>query len=237
LVPSPLGQRRGRGASAGLGHPPGEFLGLGLSGLDGCPGSQRKRLPDNVSTVGSDVGEFYAVALAYLFGFIDLHLLGSIGRGAVARKVFGRAAVDRAVEQVTSVLHGWGQRSPQVTARTASLVSHALLLNRSPLLADLSEDALNGLRENMSIPYSLRQNVHSLHRALAALGHVRAPRPPARLALAPAQGVDPAWAHWVQRWHDTSALPVSGRKGRRNQMLRMGRWLAAEHPDIREPNQ
>jgi integrase len=49
--------------------------------------------------------------------------------------------------------------------------------------------------------------------------------------------VDPVWADWVQRWHGTSTLPVSGRKGRRSQMLRMGRWLAAEHPDIREPSQ
>ena len=80
----------------------------------------------------------YAIALAYLFGFIELHLLpGDVGRGAVARKVFGQAAVDQAVERLPSVLHGWGQRSPQVTARTASLVCHALLLNRSPLLADL----------------------------------------------------------------------------------------------------
>ncbi|MCC3328343.1 tyrosine-type recombinase/integrase [Nocardia abscessus] len=179
----------------------------------------------------------YAIALAYLFGFTELNLLGNVGRGAVARKVFGEAIIDQAVERVTSVLHGWGQRSPQVTVRTASLVCHALLLNRSPLLSDLSDDVLNGLRTNMSIPYSLRQNVHSLHRALAALGHVGPPRPPARLALAPAEGVDPVWADWVQRWHDTSPLPVSGRKGRRNQMLRMGRWLAVEHPDIREPGQ
>ena len=78
----------------------------------------------------------YAIALAYLFGFTELHFLGNVGRGAVARKVFGGPAVDQAVEQVTSVLHGWGQRSPQVTSRTASLVCHALLLNRSPLLAD-----------------------------------------------------------------------------------------------------
>jgi integrase len=179
----------------------------------------------------------YAVALAYLFGFTELDLLGNVGRGAVARKVFGEAIVDQAVEEVTSVLHGWGQRSPQVNARTANLVCHALLLNRSPLLADLSEDTLQGLRTNMSIPYSLRQTVHSLHRALAALKYVEAPRPPARLALAPAEGVDPVWAEWVQRWHDTSPLPVSGRKGRRNQMLRIGRWLAAEHPDVREPGQ
>jgi integrase len=179
----------------------------------------------------------YAIAVAYLFGFTELHLLGNVGRGAVARKVFGQAAVDQAVEQVTSVLHGWGQRSPQVTVRTASLVCHALLLNRSPLLADLSGDMLQALRANMSVPYSLRQNVHSLHRALAALGYVGPPRPPRRLALAPAEGVDPVWADWVQRWHNTSTLPASGRKGRRNQMLRMGRWLAAEHPEVREPGQ
>ena len=57
MVPSPLGHGRGRGASARLRHPRGEFLGLGRGGLDGCPGNQRKRFPDNVSTVGAHVGE------------------------------------------------------------------------------------------------------------------------------------------------------------------------------------
>jgi hypothetical protein len=40
----------------------------------------------------------YAIAVAYLFGFTELHFLGNVGRGAVARKVFGRAAVDQAVD-------------------------------------------------------------------------------------------------------------------------------------------
>jgi integrase len=179
----------------------------------------------------------YAIGLACLFGFTELNLLGNVGRAAVARKVFGSARVDHAVGQVTSVLHGWGQRSPQVTARTESLVCHALLLNRSPLLEDLSAEVLQDLRANMTIPYSLRQNIHGLHRALAALGLTSPPPPPARLARPPVEGVAPAWAGWVQRWHDTSPLPPRGRKGRRNQMLRMGRWLAAEHPEIQEPGQ
>jgi integrase len=179
----------------------------------------------------------YAIGLAYLFGFTELNLLGNVGRAAVARKVFGSARVDDAVGQVTSVLHGWGHRSPQVTVRTESLVCHALLLNRSPLLEDLSAEVLHGLRANTAIPYSLRQNIHSLHRALAALGFTIPPPPPVRLARPPVEGVAPAWAGWVQRWHDTSPLPPRGRKGRRNQMLRMGRWLAAEHPEIQEPGQ
>jgi hypothetical protein len=179
----------------------------------------------------------YAIALAYLFGFAELHLLGNVGRAAVARKVFGKARVDDAVDQVTSVLHGWGQRSPQVTARTVSLVCHALLLNRSPRLEDLSADVLRELRTNMTIPYSLRQNIHGVHRALAALGVTSRPPPPARLAPPPLEGVAETWAGWVQRWHDTSPLPARSRKGRRNQMLRMGRWLGAEHPEIQEPGQ
>jgi hypothetical protein len=141
------------------------------------------------------------------------------------------------VGQVTSVLYGWGQRSPQVTRRTASLVCHALLLNRNPCLADLSEEVLQGLRTNLTIPYTLRQNVHSVHRALAALGLTSYPRPSARLTPPPVEGVAPSWTDWVQRWHDASTLPVRSRKDRRNQMLRMGRWLAAEHPEVEEPAQ
>ena len=179
----------------------------------------------------------YAIALAYVFGFTELNLLGNVGRAAVARKVFGSARVGNTVGQVTSVLHGWGRRSPQVTVRTESLVCHALLLNRSPLLADLSAEVLQDLRSNTAVPYSLRQNVHSLHRALAALGLTSSPPPPARLACPPVEGVASAWAGWVQRWHDTSPLPPRGRKGQRNQMLRMGRWLAAEHPEVQEPGQ
>jgi integrase-like protein len=161
----------------------------------------------------------YAIALAYVFGFTELNLLGNVGRAAVAGKVFGSARVNDAVGQVTSVLHGWGHRSPQVTVRTESLVCHALLLNRSPLLAELSAEVLQDLRSNTAVPYSLRQNVHSLHRALAALG-LTSPPPPARLAPPPVEGVAAAWAGWVQRWHDTSPLAPCGRKGRRNQMLR-----------------
>lgn len=179
----------------------------------------------------------YAIALAYLFGFSDLQLLGNIGRAAVARKVFGKAVVDKAMDQVTSVLHGWGHRSPQVSARTASLVCHALLLNRSPSLADLSADVLDGLRSNMAIPYSLRQNVNSLHRALAALGLTSAPQTPVRLAPAPVEGVAEPWANWVQRWYDTSTLPLRSRRIGRSQMLRMGRWLAVEHLEVEQPQQ
>jgi integrase len=203
----------------------------------GVLGTSRKTYQSMYPRWADSSARSYAIGLAYLFGFDALQLLGNLGRAAVARKVFGQDRVDHAVDQITSVLHGWGQRSPQVTTRTASLVCHAILLNRSPQLGDLSADVLQQLRANLTIPYSLRQNIHSLHRALAALGLTSPPQPPARPTRPPVQGVAEPWVRWVQRWHDTSALPARSRKDRRNQMLRIGRWLAAEHPEIQQPSQ
>jgi len=198
-------------------------------------GPSRTAFQDRYPGWADSSARTYAIGLAYLFGFTELNLLGNVGRAAVARKVFGSARVDDAVGQVTSVLHGWGHRSPQVTVRTESLVCHALLLNRSPFLEDLSAEFLQDLRANVTVPYSLRQNVHSLHRALAALGLTSPPRPPSRLACPPVEGVTTAWAGWVQRWHDTSPLPPRGRKGRRNQMLRMGGGWPPSTPRSKSP--
>ena len=179
----------------------------------------------------------YAIALAYLFGFIELHFLGNVGRGAVARKVFGRAAVDQAVEQVTSVLHGWGASGPRRSPHGPRAWSATRCCSIAVRCWPICPRTCCGGCERTCRFRTRCARTSTACTGLAALGHVRPPRPPARLTLAPAQGVDPLWADWVQRWHDTSTLPVSGRKGRRNQMLRMGRWLAAEHPDIREPSQ
>ena len=50
-------------------------------------------------------------------------------------------------------------------------------------------------------------------------------------------GTHPAWADWVERWHDTSTLTPKVRAIVRTIMAKAGRWLAAEHPEITEPGQ
>ena len=80
-------------------------------------------------------------------------------------------------------------------------------------------------------------SLFGLQRAAAAAGHCD---PPVRLGsyrMEDLEGMAPAWAQWVERWHATSTLTPRVRSIVRCIMAKAGRWLAAEHPDITEPAQ
>lgn len=50
-------------------------------------------------------------------------------------------------------------------------------------------------------------------------------------------GVPASWAASVEHWHATSTLTPKIRDGYRSVLAKIGRWLAAEHPEITEPGQ
>jgi hypothetical protein len=56
-------------------------------------GTSRKAYQSMYPRWADSSARSYAIGLAYLFGFDALQLLGNLGRGAVARKVFGQARV------------------------------------------------------------------------------------------------------------------------------------------------
>lgn len=49
------------------------------------------------------------------------------------------------------------------------------------------------------------------------------------------QGVPPEWAQWCARWRDTSTLRPKTRESNYDFVLRVGLWLAKEHPSISSP--
>ncbi|MFF4181442.1 hypothetical protein ACFYY6_37685, partial [Streptomyces sp. NPDC001750] len=91
----------------------------------------------------------YVIALAYLVGgSVDFHRIGSYSRPSVARRVFGDHALEAAVAEVTEVLTGWGYRSNEGSRHgLRRVLCEVLLLNRSPLLSDLSGETLLQMRE------------------------------------------------------------------------------------------
>jgi integrase len=181
----------------------------------------------------------FAVALAYMLGGFDrFEQLGTFNRLHLAKLVFGADVVDSSIAQAAATLDAWGYRVPNAAKhRLRGVLSQALLLNRSPLLEDLSTEAFTRLRTHPATTDYQLPLLYALQRAVAALGHCEPPVRAGYNAAPVIEGADPAWTGWVERWHATSTLTPRVRAIIRTIMAKAGRWLAAEHPEITEPAQ
>jgi hypothetical protein len=97
--------------------------------------------------VGSSARPYLLVYAYLLGGFTAFDRVGRFHRRSLAWRVFGKEPVEDAIGQVRDVLAGWGYHRRCERDLTA-LVSHVLLLNRSPLLEDLSLEVLTRLRSD-----------------------------------------------------------------------------------------
>ena len=178
----------------------------------------------------------HMAAIAWLLGcFDDLSSLGRFERVTFANKVFGRPRVAAAIAMIEEVLKGWGYADHGPGRGIRRVLCELLVVNRSPRLGDLTGDVVDAVRRSSSSA-GTSATLHHVHRGLAWLGITEAPVLPLfpKPTLA---GGDPLWAAWVLRWEATSTLTPYTRRQMRGILLKVGRWLAAEHPEIREPPQ
>jgi integrase len=180
----------------------------------------------------------YLVAMAYLLdGFAAFEWLGPFNRVALASRVFGPPLVQQALEPIMTTLQAWGYHSARHTTTVPGLVSALLLHNRSPYLADLTAPTIEHFRrEDVACPQK-GSALYGIHRAIAALSFVD---PPTRSTGGPVPeitGMDAAWQAWVERWVATSPLTRNVRQTFRTILFKVGRWLAQQHPEVREPAQ
>ncbi|MFQ5808192.1 MAG: tyrosine-type recombinase/integrase, partial [Armatimonadota bacterium] len=179
------------------------------------------------------------LALAYLLvGFCDWQALGRVERFTLARKIFGKDRLDRALQTVLGVLSGWGYRASSLRDVRLALCC-ALLARKSPRLQDLDVDLLRALyakARKRGVGYV------ALARALAGLGlierpleftHQRGEHPP----LIMTDAVPAAWVEWCRRWYRASTLRAGTRDGYYALLLKAGRWLMATHPGVASPEQ
>jgi integrase len=183
----------------------------------------------------------FLVALAWLLGgFSDFQHLGMFNRLHLAQLIFGAGHVGAALDEATAVLDRWGYRS-QVRngeCKLPGVLAQALLINRSPRLADLTTGAFAMLHAHPAARGRQHQaTLYALQKAAASLGYCDAPVRPGRLHIPVIEGTSPQWAGWVERWHATSPLTPKVRAIIRTIIAKAGRWLAAEHPGITEPGQ
>ena len=183
----------------------------------------------------------FLVALAYLTGgFTGFQHLGMFNRLHLAQLIFGREAVDAAMSEAAAVLDRWGYRSQARDGehRLPGVLAQALLINGSPRLADLTDEAFARLSGHPAAAARTHQAaLYALQKVAADLGFCQAPVRPGGNHMPVIEGADAAWAGWVERWHATSALTPRVRAIIRTIVAKAGRWLAAEHPEITEPGQ
>lgn len=84
---------------------------------------------------------------------------------SVAWRVFGRAEVHSALSQIMAVLDGWGyQTAKKDCDKLHTTIAQTLLVNRSPLLEDLSTEVLTALRDHPAIGRWGRSPLYGIHR-------------------------------------------------------------------------
>lgn len=183
------------------------------------------------------------IALSYLLcGFSRLHALGQVTQTSLASKIFGRPALDAAVQPVCQELLRLGFGAWKLKQEIPRTLCEIFLANRSPRLEDLSTEVLESVRKEALALY-LKTNLATVSHALASLGYLSRPlakwvKEGERFGNVDTQeGVAPQWASWCQRWRDTSSLVPKSRQKLSLYLLQAGRWLAEVHPDITEPAQ
>ncbi len=183
--------------------------------------------------------------IAYLLGphtdfFLPL-LRGERSSQPLAWYLFGKERVQETVNQVHSIMSTWGFETGSTRRHLATTIAEVLLVNRSPYLEDLPRSLLANLRETMA-PYK-RGCIDRLSKALAHLGIIDSPLPPPseRKKVLPehgdTEGIAPEWVEWCFQWFRFSDLSPRIRRAYLNKLLRVGRWLAATHPDVTIPHQ
>jgi integrase len=179
----------------------------------------------------------YLAAHAHLLGsFTEFHLLGSFQRLTLSWRIFGRDRVNGEITRARAVLAGWGYQLGRDDDTLLPVVACQLfLLNRSPHLEDLTTELFDHVRRDRLLDGTRLNTLHALQRAVSALGFCDPPRRNTGRHSARATGGAQVWQQWADRWHATSTLTPRARGNVRSKLLKVGRWLEAEHPDAADP--
>jgi integrase len=183
----------------------------------------------------------FLIALGYLLGgFTDFQHLGNFNRLHLAHLLFGAEPLTMTMQEVSVVAERWGYRSQtrdDGRFRLPGVLAQALLINRSPALADLSTDAFARLHAHPASTGRHPAALYALQRLVAELGYCHPPVRPGFNHAPALTDVPQSWAPLLQRWYDTSTLTPNVRANIRINMAKAGRWAAAECPEAVDPSQ
>jgi integrase len=183
------------------------------------------------------------IATAYLLrGITDFIGLGPFSKHVLAEKVFGSERLREASQPIADLLRSWGLGTSMVKIRYPRLIAELLLLNGSPLLADLTSEIMVRAREG-KMDRRAKGLISMFTKALAEIRNspllfLRVQSAKTKtVSRAVTSGVPQEWAEWCVRWIESSTASQSQRNHVYYTALKVGRWLADKRPEVRSPAQ
>lgn len=180
------------------------------------------------------------MALAYILGGVrHFYLTVPHQPDRFASKLFGYQPVQNAQTLVAEQLRAWGYGECGLDTTVRRMLSVLLIENGSPYLYELGEAVFRQVYEAVNEndkPWLVRISrvLHHLNRVAFVL---KEPGPKKPDTTATVANISEEWVSWYQRWRDTSTLAPQTKHYMYYNMLKVGRWLAAHHPDIASPAQ
>ena len=182
-------------------------------------------------------------AFAYLLGGIrQLPETDKCKRSYFAALIFGHEVVEAALQRVIGQLMSWGYSSVDIPSQVREVLSEFFLVNGSTALEMLPTDIVSRVQRTRP-PVHYYNTVQAISRALVSLGCrqipllIPEPEKPASKRPAATQDIAPEWIAWCERWAHTSTHTPSTIEGHYYTLLKVGRWLAATHPEVTSPAQ
>jgi integrase len=205
-------------------------------------GWSRDEWIDTINRRGNDRQSILSVAYL-LCDFSDVHRLGGdrIIYIVFARKLFGTSYIVNLLRRARECLTEWGYLYRATRNHACRLLCQALIQNRSPRLHDLTMEFLDEVAATTTD--DCRRSVVALACVLNRLIGFELPRDVRKRATLATvrppttEEVPAEWALLCDRWFKTSTDSLSPRRHKYYVLLKIGRWLGREHPDMVAPQQ
>jgi integrase len=179
------------------------------------------------------------LAVAYRLGSMtgDQILASGVHPTHLARRLFGRPKLESELTRVRSYLQavGYGRAALDDNTLASSLAMLFVQIGRAELEA-LTVEVIQAAHLAAPVGSDRRATYYRLAHALHGMGILPRGIPQRAYACIATANMDPEWAAWSNRWRATTTLAPKTIELVYYGVLKAGRWLAREHPDVRSPD-
>ena len=155
----------------------------------------------------------------------------------LARRLFGRAKLEHEVDRIRGHLRtiGYGRSAMRRRSLTTALSILFLRAGRAELEA-LTVENVQDARRAAPLRAEQRRMYYRVAHALHGMGLIPNAIHHRTYASIATMSIDSEWVAWCTRWRATTTLAPASARSLYYAILKAGRWLAREHPEVRSPD-